>query len=644
MYTSRSLLSALATCLSLATFVVSSPTINQHLPSSRRNATVEQNVFFDINGKEVETRIARLKAEGYRPTSLSIHGTPTDAKYAGIWTKQDGNPYETILGANKTTYDAWLDQWKASGYVSTQVSATGPASNAVFAGVMEKIPSVRNWTQLCGMNNPYAYMNLTEDSPMVVKGVSLYGTPTERQYCILGHENTNNHQQTVWYPTSVLQNYKSIEADETTKRFWRPVFIDSSEDKLLTPIFDDTSVGKWTVRTDLTASQLRSEIAAQEVNNMYPIHISGAGSLESQYVVIFAERVTPLERNWHAVGDITGFPDNAGVKRDLDEILQKFMKRNSVRQAQVSASINGTVIASRAYTWAESDRAIVEPSDKFLIGSVSKAFTYAAVDNLVSTGMINLTDHIYPLLGYTNPADPRSLNITIQHLLDHTGGFDRGKTPDIGFIFTDIAQSLNQSTPTTLRQLIEYVLAKPLDFEPGTRSVYSNYGTLILGYLIANKTGETYMSYLEKNVLKGLNVEMYTTPAEDHLNDRIVQETKFTSISALTPLSKKRVAVVYGGDGSVKEAAVSSFALKASADTVARFLGKHAAYGLGPRQMFVYRDGRVAGARALGYSMAKLDWAITLNTREYLNEQVWNTLVFTDLYRLWGALDSALPL
>lgn len=643
MYTSRSLLPTLAGFLSLTTFVVSSPTNNQHLSSSKRNATVEQNVFFNINGKEVETRIAKLKAEGYRPTSLNIHGTPTDAKYAGIWTKQDGSPYETIVGANKTIYDAWLDQWKASGYVSTQVSATGPASNAVFAGVMEQIPSVHNWTQLCGLNDPYAYLNATQDLPMVILGMSLYGTPTERQYCILGHENIDNHQQTVWYPTTFSQDYKSIVAGETSKRFWRPAFIDSSEDKLLSSIFDDTSVGKWTVRTDLTASQLQSEIVAQRANNMYPIHISGAGSVETQYVVIFAERVTPLERNWHAVGDITGFPDNAGVKKNLDEILQKFMKRNSVRQAQVSASINGTVVASRAYTWAESDRAIVEPSDKFLLGSVSKAFTYAAVDHLASTGVVNLTDYIYPLLGYTKPADPRSLNITIQHLLDHTGGFDRGKSPDIGFIFTTVAQSLNQSTPATLRQLIEYVLAKPLDFEPGTNSVYSNYGTLLLGYLIANKTGETYMSYLEKNILKDLNVEMYTTPAEDHINDRVVQETKTASISALTPLSKKRAPGVHGGDGAVKEAAVSSFALKASADTVSRFIGKHAVYGLGPRRLFEYRDGTVAGARALAYSMAKLDWAITLNTREYLDEQAWNTLVFTDLYLLWGSLDSALP-
>ncbi|KAH7551836.1 beta-lactamase/transpeptidase-like protein [Bipolaris maydis] len=643
MYTSRSLLLTLANFLSLTTFVVSSPTNNQHLPNSRRNATVEQNVFFDINGKEVETRIAKLKAEGYRPTSLSIHGTPADAKYAGIWTKQGGSPYETIVGANKTTYDAWLEQWRASGYVSTQVSATGPASNAVFAGVMEQIPSVGNWTQLCGLGSPYAYLNATQDVEMVIKGVSLYGTSTERQYCILGHENKDNHQQTVWYPTSPSQDYKSVVADETTKRFWRPVFIDSSEDKLLSSIFDDTSVGKWTVRTDLTASQLQSEIIVQRANGMYPIHISGAGSVGIQYVVIFAERITPLERNWHAVGDITGFPDNAGVERDLDGIMQKFMKRSSVRQAQVSASINGTVVASRAYTWAESDRAIVEPSDKFLLGSVSKAFTYAAVDHLVSTGIVNLTDKIYPLLGYTKPADPRSLNITIQQLLDHTGGFDRGVSPDIGFIFTTVAQSLNQSTPATLRQLIEYVAARPLDFEPGTKSVYSNYGTLILGYLIANKTGETYMSYLEKNVLKGLDVEMYTTAAEDHVNDRIVQETKTTSISALTPLSNKRAPGVHGGDGAVKEAAVSSFALKASASTVSQFIGNHAAYGLGPRQIFEYRDGTVAGARALGYSMAKLDWAITLNTREYLDEQAWNTLVFDDLYSLWGSLDSALP-
>jgi hypothetical protein len=343
MYTSRLLLSNLASCLSLVTLVASLPNNNQDLTFSKRNATIEQSVFYGVTGAELEVKIAKLKPDGYRPT---------DAKYAGVWTKETGEEFETILGANETAYNAWLDHLKSDGYVSTHVSATGSSSNALFAGVMQKLPSVANWIQVCGLDNPYNYANATMDSPMVIKGVSMYGVPNERQYCILGHENLVNYQQTVWYQTDTFKyDFAELLASETSKRFWRPVFIDMSEDLLPTPIFDDTTVGQWVARTDLTSAQLDTEIAAQKAKNLYPVHIAGAGSKGSKYAVLFAEQLTPLERQWQAQGEVTGFKDNEAVTKNMDSAMQDFMKKHSVRQAQVAASVNGTVIASRAYTW-----------------------------------------------------------------------------------------------------------------------------------------------------------------------------------------------------------------------------------------------------------------------------------------------------
>lgn len=643
MYVFSALLSPLAiSCLSLARVVSSFPTHGQDISLSKRNATIEQDVFFDINQTEVEKRIAQLKAEGYRPTSLSIHGSPTDAKYAGIWTKEDGNTYETILGADENAYTAWLDLWRANGYVSTHVSATGPASAALFAGVMQKTSSIGTWTQRCGLDNPNAYLNVTLGTPMIIKAVSMYGSRNERQYCILGHEDTINYQQTVYYQTnSFMNDYKTLEAGETSKRYWRPVYIDVSEDHVFSPIFDDSSVGQWTALTDLTTSQLDSEINAKGKKNLYPVHISGGGETDSRYAVIFAERTSPLSRDWHTTGTVTGFTDNAEVSKGLDQVMQDFMKRNSVRQAQVAASFNGKVVASRAYTWAESDRAVVKPNDKFLLASVSKMFTYAATHKLVDAGLLNLTTRIYPLLGYNTPADPRSLDITVQHLLDHTAGFDRTRSPDLGFIFTTVAQSLNQATPATLRQVIDYVAARPLDFAPGSSYEYSNYGTMLLSYVVTNLTGESYLSYIQKNVLEGADVDLWATSSAQHKNDAIVQETAVTGISALSPFSQARVSAAEGGDGSIKEEAIGALGLKASAETLSQFIGKYSVYGVGGRQPFSYREGTLAGARAIAYSMDELDWALTLNTREYFDDQAWADLAFTKIQSVWYAATLA---
>lgn len=59
-------------------------------------------------------------------------------------------------------------------------------------------------------------------------------------------------------------------------------------------------------------------------------------------------------------------------------------------------------------------------------------------------------------LGYY-PAEPRANNITVEHLLSHTAGYDWEKTNDVEFSFRNVAQSVfNGMRPATLRGIIEY--------------------------------------------------------------------------------------------------------------------------------------------------------------------------------------------
>jgi CubicO group peptidase (beta-lactamase class C family) len=45
------------------------------------------------------------------------------------------------------------------------------------------------------------------------------------------------------------------------------------------------------------------------------------------------------------------------------------------------------------------------------------------------------------------------------------------------------------------------MLSRPLDFEPGTRQVYSNYGYALLGRIIEEVTGRSYEAYVQDAVL-----------------------------------------------------------------------------------------------------------------------------------------------
>ncbi|PSN63924.1 beta-lactamase/transpeptidase-like protein [Corynespora cassiicola Philippines] len=625
--------------LPLISLAWSLPTDNARNTLSRRNGT-DSGVYFGVTSAEHEERNKALKAEGYRVVSLSIFGTPPDVKYAAVWTKAEGTEFETISTADEDAFNSWYDSWKSKGYVSTHVAATGPTDSAVFAGVMEQANITE--VQKCGMETPYAYANVTMGLNMIVKGVSVYGSPSNRRYCIVGHENNGNRQQSTYYQTdTVIFDYQKTYNAEIQKRFWRPTYLDVTNDHLISSLFEDSSVGKWESKVGLTESQLSAEIKTQTTNGLSLVHLQGGGNGDDViYTAIFAENPTPLPRNWNANGNITGFENNDAVTSALDDVMRNWMEVNGMRQAQVAIAREGKLLGERAFTLAETDRAIVQPNDKFLLASVSKMFTHAATQRLIDDGLLNLTTQVYPLLGY-KPYDERANNITVDHLVHHTAGYDRSVSGDIGFMFREVARSKNSSTPATLRDMIEYMVDRPLDFTPGDGGyAYSNYGTMLLSYIVTNLTGIPYTDFLKQRVLEdGLEAELFATAAEEHVNDPIVQESKFTGFSPFFPQEEVLVPNVSGGEGDIKEEAVGSFALRASASTIARFIGKNAVWTIGGRDWMYSRDGSVSGARTYAWSagLENFDWAITLNSREYSSEEEWSNLIYTLIPDIWSA-------
>lgn len=59
--------------------------------------------------------------------------------------------------------------------------------------------------------------------------------------------------------------------------------------------------------------------------------------------------------------------------------------------------------------------------------------------------------------------------------------------------------------------MIEYQVLQTLDFDPGTDYPYSNYGIMLLSYLVTNVTGMPYLEYLKEHVLDDLYVQLYET-------------------------------------------------------------------------------------------------------------------------------------
>jgi CubicO group peptidase (beta-lactamase class C family) len=129
---------------------------------------------------------------------------------------------------------------------------------------------------------------------------------------------------------------------------------------------------------------------------------------------------------------------------------------------------------------------------KFNIGSINKAFTKAAIEQLAKQGKLSLDDTVRKHLpDYPSGAADR---ITIRQLLEHRSG--------LGDIF---GPKYFNAPPSRLRELSDFLplfADAPLEFDPGTSQRYSNAGYVVLGLIIERISGEKYRDYVRKNLFE----------------------------------------------------------------------------------------------------------------------------------------------
>ena len=244
----------------------------------------------------------------------------------------------------------------------------------------------------------------------------------------------------------------------------------------------------------------------------------------------------------------------------LDEALAKFMEGHQPPGMAVAVTYRGRLVYARGFGFADVEKQEpVRPESLFRIASLSKTFTSAAVMKLVEAGKIKLDDRVLPIIKIEpfleNGAslDKRWNDITVRQCLQHTAGFDRGKgfDPMAAVTAEETAAALKVPLPVTHTQIIQYSMGKPLDFDPGTAYVYSNFGYCLLGRVIEAVSGQAYPEFVRKEVLAPVGIKDMRL-GKNLLEDRAAGEVKYydsrgrrgRAISG--PQIGKRVPLPYG--------------------------------------------------------------------------------------------------
>jgi N-acyl-D-amino-acid deacylase len=270
-----------------------------------------------------------------------------------------------------------------------------------------------------------------------------------------------------------------------------------------------------------------------------------------------------------------------------DQVISDFMVKHDIPGGAVAVARDGKLIYARGFGYADvENKTLVQPDALFRIASVSKPLTGAAIMKLVEEGKLKLDDRVAPFIAHLTPApgatvDPRWEQITIRHLLNHTGGWDREK-PNGGFDPIDrsviAAAAVNAPAPASSETMIRYMKGMPLDFNPGEKWAYSNFGYIILGRVVERVSGMRYEEYVRARVLQPVGATR-TQQGRSLMRHALADEVKYywPGLGVNAPL----VLSVFPGEGVVPfnyggshiEAQDASGAWLSSTVDLLRFLG-----------------------------------------------------------------------
>jgi N-acyl-D-amino-acid deacylase len=155
----------------------------------------------------------------------------------------------------------------------------------------------------------------------------------------------------------------------------------------------------------------------------------------------------------------------------------------------------------------------VTAASLFRIASLSKPITAVAILRLMEQGKLRLEDKVLDVLDLEQPIsaagvafDARWREITIEHLLQHRGGWDRSESFDAMFQSVRFAREQDVDAPAAPDAIIHAMLRQKLDFAPGERYAYSNFGYCLLGRVIERLSSASYEEYVQREVLRPLGI------------------------------------------------------------------------------------------------------------------------------------------
>src|SRR5262245_60659745 len=177
---------------------------------------------------------------------------------------------------------------------------------------------------------------------------------------------------------------------------------------------------------------------------------------------------------------------------DKAKLDQFFDRLDEKKKAMGSLAIvkDGNVLYERAIGYGQINGAEKKPltaASRFRIASITKTYTAVMILQLVEEGKLKLSDTLDKFF----PQIPNAQKITILQILSHRSGIPNLRRDQATW---------KPGEEVTKDQMLALIVKGTPEFEPDTKSSYSNSGYFLLGLLLEKVSGKSYAEALEQRI------------------------------------------------------------------------------------------------------------------------------------------------
>lgn len=213
-------------------------------------------------------------------------------------------------------------------------------------------------------------------------------------------------------------------------------------------------------------------------------------------------------------------PDRTAVPFDSERVndLATYMA-GLHRQLPIPALYVVAIKGDSVYYQAHGEKSVRSTTDTVLAeftpiftGGVSQLMVVTAVMRLVAEGLLDIDDPVINHLPYFRLGDSDVAGVTIEHLMNQTGGVPPHANL---WDYPDFSEEALANTTRSIR-------LQPAEFAvPGTRVKRSPYNYDILADIIAKVSGIPFEDYMQTNVLEPLGMEHSFFPKNNGFIDTV---------------------------------------------------------------------------------------------------------------------------